>query len=335
MQSPITERTAPSVVAKTGPGTMEYQAASTYTGGTLLYGGTILIDGAGTLGVGALNVFSGGNFEGQSAAVNSAPTVIASGATNSVFLVSANGQFKNNTNLTFNVGATWLQFIYSNSIVPSATTAALLVTNGTLTASNTVNINVLCSGLSVGQFPLVKYTTIVTNPATGFPFTLVGLSPHTAAYLSNNVANNSIDLVVTNVAQPLHWATGNGTWDINSSPNWKDNAGNVTTYQQASVGGQCFVWITHWWFFAHCRDAEGLCDSGEVKIHRLKKLHFIRQWKHRWQWQHDCVRAKHGLGSDGKLVHRRIKYQWRHFKFYGAGQSWRRCDQFRRRYIAI
>lgn len=231
-QSPISNRTAGAIVAKMGAGTLEYQAACTYTGGTQIRGGTLLVDLAGTAGSGPITVYTNANFEGQSFTTNFAPVSVANGGTNSVLVALANGQFVNNTNLTFNPGSTWLQFIYSNSIVPSTTTAALLVTNGTLTASNTVNINVVCSSLSVGQFPLVKYQTLVTNTATGFPFNLVGIQPHVSAYLSNNVANNSVDLVVTGDSQPIHWAVGNGAWDIGLTTNWEDVNGNPTTYQQ-------------------------------------------------------------------------------------------------------
>jgi fibronectin-binding autotransporter adhesin len=242
-QGPITQRSAGGVVAKLGPGLMEVQVGCSYSGGTLINNGTILVDGPGTLGAGPLTVNPGGNFEGQSGATNFAPVIVNNGATNSVLLAAQNGHFLNVTNLTFEPGTTWLQFIYSNSIVPSATTAALFVTNPatSLIASNNVNINVLCSALTVGQFPLIKYGLLVTNSAGAFPFNLVGIAPHVLGYLSNNVANSSIDLVITNVDQPIHWAVGNGAWDIATTANWIDNLGNSSDYLQSFGQGDNVV----------------------------------------------------------------------------------------------
>lgn len=232
-QVPITQRNGNSTVSKMGVGTMEIQTSCSYSGGTQIHGGTLLVDGAGYAGTGTITVYSNANFEGQSAGTNASVVNVLNGGAHSVLLTAANGQFVDRANVTFNPGTTWLQFIYSNTIVPSATVPALYVSNATLYASNTVNINVLCSSLSVGQFPLVKYTTLVTNSAAGFPFVLAGIQPHIGAYLSNNVASQSVDLVVTNAsAQPLRWATGSGNWDIGISPNWLDGNGNTDTYLQ-------------------------------------------------------------------------------------------------------
>ncbi len=80
---------------------------------------------------------------------------------------------------------------------------------------------------------MIKYTNSLTG--TGFGGLLVGDFPcrrTILGYISNDTANASIDLVVTNVNQPIHWATGNAGWDIGSSANWKDTLGNSTVYQQ-------------------------------------------------------------------------------------------------------
>lgn len=236
-QSPIVQRSTASYVDKYGPGTMEIQVASTYTGGTLVYGGTLLIDGAGTVGSAPLAVFNGGNFEGESGALNSAPITVSSGGTNSVFVAAANGQFNNATNLTFNGGTTCLQFIYSNSISPSTTTAPLLITasGSSLTLSNTVNINVLGGNFSIGQFPLVKYASLLGN---GFAaLNLNALPPQVSGYLSNNVNNSSIDLVITSVGDPLTWNAGSDPWDIGQTADWTNALGAAASYQQVLSSG--------------------------------------------------------------------------------------------------
>ena len=242
-QSPITQRNAtpPSFVDKYGAGTLELQAACSYSAGTLIYGGTVLVDGAGTAGGGPVTVFSGGNFEGEGGAVNSDPITISSGGTNSVLINTANGQFKNNTNLTFSAGTTCLQFIYSNGIAPSTTTPALLMTTAgtSLTLNNTVNVNVMGGNLSVGQFPLVKYASLA---GAGFAaLNLNALPPDVFGHLSNNVNNSSIDLVVTGVGQPVVWNTGSGVWDVGQTADWLDGFGNGTNYQQVLSSGENVV----------------------------------------------------------------------------------------------
>ncbi|HEV2329170.1 MAG TPA: autotransporter-associated beta strand repeat-containing protein [Verrucomicrobiae bacterium] len=239
-QSPITQRTA-SYVDKYGAGTLELQAACSYSVGTLIYGGTVLVDGAGTVGVGPVSVFSGGNFEGEGGAADSAPVTVSSGGTNSVLINTANGQFKNNTNLIFSAGTTCLQFIYSNGIAPSATTAPLLITTAgaSLTLNNTVNVNVMGGNFSVGQYPLVKYASLA---GTGFAaLNLNALPPDVFGYLSNNVNNSSIDLVITAVGQPVVWNSGSGVWDIGQTANWLDGFGNGTNYQQVLSSGENVV----------------------------------------------------------------------------------------------
>jgi len=226
-------------LVKMGVGQMQIQNGSTYTGGTEVYEGTLEIDGLGTVGVGPLEVF-GGNFAQSSAGTNFAPVTVFSGATNSVLINATGGTALDNSNLAFNAGTT-LQFVYSNSVSPSATVPALFVTNSVLasplTVASPVTINVLCGNLSLGQFPLAKYSGTVGGSG-GSAFVLGTIEPLVSGYISNNTANSSIDLVVTNVLQPLHWAQpGSGTWDINITSNWKDNGGNTTTYQQIGSMG--------------------------------------------------------------------------------------------------
>ena len=181
---------------------------------------------------------------------NVVPITVFSGATNDILLGAANLQVRDGTSLavgtetvansstnfilTYNSGAR-LQFAYANGIALSATIAPLLVTNAynssPLVANGTVTIDVLSGNLSVGQFPLISYSGSIGGSG-GSAFVLGTIEPHASGFISNNLANNSIDLVVTSAPQPLHWAVSNGTWDIGLTANWKDNVGNTTTYQQ-------------------------------------------------------------------------------------------------------
>ncbi len=225
-------------ITKLGAGTVEIQSAATYSGGTRVFEGTLLISGAGRPGTGAVNVF-GGNFAGAVGATNASATVVAGGATNSIVVNAANGQFYQAANLTLSSG-TRLQFSLSNSVALSLTIAPLVITNSgtTLFATNSVGVDVV-GALTVGQFPLIKYAAL---GADGFVALQLGtIQPHTAAYLSNNVANSTIDLVVTANNQPLSWATGSGVWDVNTTANWRDATSAVATYQQTGSFGDAVV----------------------------------------------------------------------------------------------
>ncbi len=226
-------------VVKMGAGTVDIQCAATYAGGTRIYEGTLQTEGVGSAGTGAVNVY-GGNYELSGNSTAAGATTVYSGATNIIYSHAANAQSAASSNLTFNAGST-VEFLYSNSITPNTTTAPLAITNANdLTLNSPVNVNVACGGLSVGQFPLVSYAGTVGG--AGFAaLTSLTLPPHIYGYLSNNTANSSFDLVVTNVDQPLTWNTGNGTWDIGVTSDWLDALNNSTTYQQVGSLGDNVV----------------------------------------------------------------------------------------------
>lgn len=229
-------------LVKMGVGTMIIQSpADTYTNGTKIYGGTLEIDGTANVGVGPLNVF-GGNFAQSSGGTNNAALTTVFGiATNSILVNAANSSALDNSNLTYSAGA-HLELVYSNTVSPSATAPALLVTNVSsgLTVSNTITVDIVCGSLSTGQYPLIKYAGTIGGDG-GNAFALGLLEPHAQGYISNNVANNSIDLVVTNITQPITWSAGTGVWDIATTANWLDTALNSTTYQQNAAGGDNVV----------------------------------------------------------------------------------------------
>lgn len=220
------------ILTKMGVGLVDIAVNATHGGGTRIYEGSLRVSAAGKVGTGALTVF-GGKFIGANGAnITPSSTTFNNGATNTIQIQAANGQFIVTNLVTYGTGSTWLEFNYSTGIGPSATTAAFLV-SGNLTNNGTLNISVLSGNLSVGQFPLVRYTGTLGGAGT---LNLLAYQPHTSAFLSNNVANSSIDLVVTSVNQPLRWAAGSGIWDL-ATANWKDNSGATTTYQQVgSIG---------------------------------------------------------------------------------------------------
>lgn len=226
-------------LVKMGAGVADIQCNSTYTGGTMVYGGTLQIDGLGNVGAGALNVY-GGAFAQSGPSTNAAPTTIYGGATNSVLVNSPNAQSIDSSTLAFNAGSTLL-FVYSNTITPSAATPALMVTNANgLTLNGPVNLAVFCGGLSTGTFPLVSYAGVIGG--SGFSaLSSLTLPPHVYGYISNDVTHSLIDLVVTNVDQPIAWNTGSGVWDVGITANWLDALGVATAYQQLGPLGDNVV----------------------------------------------------------------------------------------------
>jgi autotransporter-associated beta strand protein len=101
-----------------------------------------------------------------------------------------------------------------------------------LDLSGVNTINVYGTVLVAGQFPLIKYSAIINGSFANL--TLGAASPGLIATLVNNVANSSIDLLIT--ASPtsvIAWdGQTNGVdvslWDIATTPNWQ----GVKTYLQ-------------------------------------------------------------------------------------------------------
>jgi fibronectin-binding autotransporter adhesin len=123
---------------------------------------------------------------------------------------------------------------------PISTTPSVATTN--LAAggvANTINISSvpLVSGFPT-QFPVIQYGFnggSASGDLTTFTLgTLPSASPAYGAYISNNVANKSIDIVFTNgpFVAALTWdGTPTGNWDTTTT-NWKPSIGPDTNYVQ-------------------------------------------------------------------------------------------------------
>jgi autotransporter-associated beta strand protein len=166
------------------------------------------------------------------------PTVVTGGT-----LSLSPNSINNLNDLTLNNGAISLNLVYGAGTF-SATSLTLsgnsainvnydlvlstpglpLNVSGNLTASGTVTFNLNGYGFTVGQYPLVDYTG--TPLADLSNFTLGAMPVGVTAYLSNNVANTSIDLVVTSVTManwiPLTATDPAGTSSFNAAGTWLD-----------------------------------------------------------------------------------------------------------------
>jgi autotransporter-associated beta strand protein len=122
----------------------------------------------------------------------------------------------------------------ANSLVPTIATANLAA-GGTANTINLSSVPVLNGFPS--QFPIIQYGLNGGSGSGMSTFvlgTLPSASPAYGAYISNNVANSSIDIVFTNgpFVPALTWdGKTNGNWDT-TTKNWRPAAGPDTTFGQ-------------------------------------------------------------------------------------------------------
>jgi len=139
--------------------------------GTLSGGGTVVVNGSITTTTSALST-------------NDSEIIVRNGGTLSV-------QAKIGPLLRFELNNCSLVLDYATATNP--TTPFCYATN--LTISSPVSLAIAGSRMTNGQVTLFKYKNLLGNGFAGI--TSVTLSNSLAGYLSNNVANSSIDLVIT------------------------------------------------------------------------------------------------------------------------------------------
>jgi len=187
-------------LTKLGAGTLTLtEAGSYYTGPTIVAGGMLNLSPA---SISSLNDVT---------LNNGALGLALNGGTASYYPVSLKLMGNSALNLNYD-------------LMYGAPVAAINV-SGNFTASGMTVINLNGHGFTVGQqIPLVDYTG--TPLANLDNFSLGALPYGVAASLSNNVANTSIDLVVSAIADvnwiPLVTSDGFGSSSFNSGLNWGD-----------------------------------------------------------------------------------------------------------------
>ena len=224
---------APVKLVKAGPGKMIVAVAGGYTGGTVVHAGTLQVNTGATLGAttgaGAV-VINSGRLLFLTGANQGLPLVtVNSGGTNAIRVATANGSSFVGTNLLLAAGTTHLEFGWNTGIALSTTTAPMQAS--TLTNAGTAVIDIYAASLTVGQYPLVKYSSLIGGAGN---YIIGALPLRTTGHIVTNAVNSSIDLVVDSTYQPLFWATGSGNWDTATTANWVTNAVN-TTYQEVTT----------------------------------------------------------------------------------------------------
>ena len=221
--SPATDQGNFSVV-KNGPGLQSLGAVA--IGGTVTVNNGVLQlgDGSGSQQFGGATVNGGTLIINENATTPS--VVVESTGTLSLQIGTALTSLTVGTLSIGPAGNPSLNVNYGILASGNPSTAALTVTSpdGFTPGATNISVNLAGTGLAVGQFPLITYTGTALTSITNF--TLASLPDGVSAVLSNNVANSSVDVVVTAAPRLLTWYGDGGTgvfnssdWDV-TSPNW-------------------------------------------------------------------------------------------------------------------
>jgi fibronectin-binding autotransporter adhesin len=197
-------------INKIGTGTQTLTGANTYSGDTAVNGGTLVFPLGGSIGT------------STNLTVNSNATLNVAG----ICPVTLTGT----KTLTSSNGITVVALLGAGTAVTTPTLNAL-------GSSNYITIaQIPAISTYPAQFTAIKYTTTLNGTLN---FGLAGALPVSpgaayAGYVSNNVANNSVDFVVTAGPVSLKWAGFDGTaintsWDT-STADWKLGNGSLTAY---------------------------------------------------------------------------------------------------------
>lgn len=228
-------------IVKTGAGTQTFNGTNLYFGNTTVAGGTLALSGFGIIS-NSPNIIVGNNATFDVSALS----VYA--GTNSIRMT--NGTFKLGSVLATAVGNlaitnSTLAFAL-NLISASITNTGSLATGG---ATNVINLTTVPGGSYPIQVALIKYGSADANLVNGNnQFTTLGATfpvlAKVVGYLTNNVANQSVDLVMISGPPPILPITWSGqtngvnvgVWDNLATTNWLTTSGGVPyPYQDGSV----------------------------------------------------------------------------------------------------
>ena len=219
---------------------------NSYSGGTTLSGGTLIMSGNNTangptiVNAGLLKI-SGSNTGTGATTVNAGTllgvvggsmansVVTVNGGVNSVQVTDITKQWTC-AGLTYGGGVTYLDFDFRSVPVPSTTLAPLQV-NGDVDFSlgpPTVSIDFSNPPAGPANYPLITWT----GNQLGTPPTEANLGPHSGASLTIVGKTLYLSFAGSN-GEPLFWAKGGiEAWDIATSFNWLDANNASTTYQE-------------------------------------------------------------------------------------------------------
>lgn len=201
-------------ITKNGNGIMRLGAVNTFSGGTTINGGKLVLAGR----------VSGGPFTMND---NTTLSVSAAGGTPAI---STTGTMTVGSDPVTPAGTNTIEFagLSSASVAP--------ITAGYVFLDNPVTINITSIAPVTGQYPLIKFSNSGGGSVVGL--TLGTLPSGVTATLVDDTAgpSQSIYLDVTEVTAPISTWTGaaSGIWDVNTSLNWTEG-GPATKFQNGNI----------------------------------------------------------------------------------------------------
>jgi len=198
-------------LVKIGAGIQTLSGANTYSNGTSVVAGKLVFASAGSFPTAGAPVIT-----------------VNSNATLDVGAVGA---------LTFGAGSALT--MSNGTMVVGLPASGNAFTTPVLNALGSTNFLTITSIPSIASYPAqfvaIKYSALngALNFGLGGPLPASPGTPF-AGYISNNVANGSVDLVVTAGPSTINWVgyssgAPNSTWDL-GTPNWATLGGAPTTY---------------------------------------------------------------------------------------------------------
>lgn len=182
-------------ITKSNTGTLTFTAPNTYTGGTIINGGTLLVTNTSGSGLGTGAVAVDGGTLGGTGAISGAVTVNSGGT----LAPGASIESLDVGSLVLNTGSILSMELGApgtSDLIKVTSSGGLNIAGGSVSLSN-------AGGLAAGTYTLVDYLDSFTGAVVnlGTPTGPAGFS----YALQDNATNTSIDLVVTAIPEPSTW----------------------------------------------------------------------------------------------------------------------------------